>query len=67
VKQTQPIVVQDKRLQVVLNNDRWDVFTFVDCCEKALRQDPTLEKQFRNIQQIEWQLLFDHCYRKAIE
>ena len=45
----------------------WDPFTFVDLCEASLSEDAPSEKLCRRIQQAEWQLLFEHCYRSAVE
>jgi hypothetical protein len=40
----------------------WDPFAFIDLCEQARRQPGSeLEARARNIQRIEWQLLFDYC------
>jgi hypothetical protein len=44
----------------------WDPFWFVDQCEQARRTDGDLDQRLREIQRIEWQLLFDYCYHKAI-
>ena len=43
----------------------WDAFAFVDLCEAALLGRTAGELLCREIQQREWQLLFDYCYRKA--
>jgi hypothetical protein len=43
----------------------WDAFAFVDLCEVALRGRTECELLCRQIQQREWELLFDHCYRGA--
>jgi hypothetical protein len=42
----------------------WDPFSFVSFCEQA-RQEPgsVAERAAMEIQQAEWQLLFDHCAR----
>ncbi|MBI1803372.1 MAG: hypothetical protein HY033_09000 [Ignavibacteriae bacterium] len=45
----------------------WDPFAFVDLVGRTFRGQSNSEKLCRDIQQTEWQLLFDHCYRKAIE
>jgi hypothetical protein len=45
---------------------QWDPFWFVDQCEEAGHGDSDLEQRLREIQRIEWQLLFDYCYRKAL-
>lgn len=60
-------IMQNISLQVLSKEDQWDPVAFVDLCEKAVRQDRPMEEPCRQIQQIEWQLLFGHCYRKAIE
>jgi hypothetical protein len=41
---------------------RWKPEWFLDLCEKA-RPGTTLERQAREIQRAEWQLLFDYCAR----
>ncbi len=42
----------------------WDPFAFIDLCEQAV--DSELEKLCRRIQQKEWELLFDFCYREGV-
>jgi hypothetical protein len=44
----------------------WDPFEFVDLCEASLAGRSPREDLCRRIQQREWQLLFDHCYRRAV-
>lgn len=44
----------------------WDPFAFVDLCEAASRRRPDCELLCRQIQQAEWELLFEHCYRQAL-
>jgi hypothetical protein len=46
--------------------DNWDPFLFVDLCEQALGGDAALAADCREIARLEWQILFDHCYRKAL-
>jgi hypothetical protein len=43
----------------------WDAFAFVDLCEKAAHEGGDLEELCRRVQQAEWELLFDYCYRNA--
>jgi len=43
--------------------DSWDPFMFVDLCEKAASS--ASEMLCRRIQQREWELLFEYCYRQA--
>jgi len=43
----------------------WDPYAFVDLCQAALRSGKGLELCL-DVQQAEWELLFDHCYRAAV-
>jgi hypothetical protein len=45
---------------------KWDPFRFVDLCEAIARGRSTAERSAREIARVEWQLLFDHCYRQAV-
>jgi hypothetical protein len=56
----------DSRGQVVAAGSAWDPFAFVDRCEEALTGRSSLELLCRQIQQREWEILFDYCYRHAI-
>ena len=38
---------------------------FVDFCERARDSGTPDEELARRVQLLEWQLLFDHCYREA--
>jgi hypothetical protein len=44
----------------------WDPFAFLDLCQSALGTGSSVEKLCREIQQREWEILFDYCYRAAI-
>jgi hypothetical protein len=44
----------------------YDPFAFVDRCEAAVRGKEKDRDACLDIQQIEWELLFDFCYRQAI-
>jgi len=39
---------------------RWDPRTFIECCERA-RPGSAEERRARELQRLEWQLLFDYC------
>ena len=56
----------DAKGQVIAPGAAWDPFAFVDRCEKALKGRSDLELLCRHIQQREWEILFDYCYRHAI-
>ena len=44
----------------------WDPFAFVDRCEAALSNKSTDLDACLELQQIEWESLFDYCHRAAI-
>ena len=44
----------------------WDPFAFVDLCEACLSGSSPLETLCREVQQREWEILFDFCYRQAV-
>ena len=43
----------------------WDPYAFVDLCEQTVGGLPNVGQECELIQQVEWELLFDHCYRAA--
>jgi hypothetical protein len=44
----------------------WDPAAFVDLCEDACAGRNGAAELCRKIQQLEWHLLFDYCYRRAV-
>ncbi len=44
----------------------WDPYAFVDLCEASLSGRAPCEALCRRVQQSEWSLLFDYCYRVAV-
>src|SRR5262245_10917568 len=44
----------------------WDPFAFIDLCESSLDERSVAHMLCRRVQQQEWELLFDFCYRQAI-
>jgi hypothetical protein len=44
----------------------WDPFLFVDLVERYIGTDSEIELILKQVQQLEWRLLFDYCFRKAI-
>lgn len=53
------------KLPLSTNGD-WDPFTFGELCEGAVRKRNAFEDQCRQLQQLEWRLLFDFCYQAAV-
>jgi hypothetical protein len=45
----------------------WDPFKYIDLCEACLSGRSTHENLAQQIQQYEWELLFNYCYRNAID
>jgi hypothetical protein len=45
----------------------WDPFAFVDLCAASITGRVPCDELCREIQRREWELLFDWCYRQAIE
>jgi len=44
----------------------WDPFLFIDMVQKYSGTNSDMEKICKKIQRLEWQLLFDYCYKQAI-
>lgn len=40
----------------------WDPYRWVDLCEQGLRQGGALAAWCQDLQEAEWQALFDYCY-----
>ena len=43
-----------------------DPFEFVDMCQAATRNNSAALDLCLDIQQAEWEALFDHCYRATV-
>jgi hypothetical protein len=50
----------------LVSEGRFDPFAFVDACQAAVRSGGEAKILCRRIQQLEWEFLFDHCYRCAV-
>ncbi len=44
----------------------FDPYAMVDACQATVRKGGPVEAFCQRVQQAEWELLFDHCYRRAI-
>src|SRR5687768_1297124 len=55
----------DPAAEFLATQQSWDAFRFVDLCEAIARGKSPAEQLAREVARVEWQLLFDHCYRKA--
>ena len=55
----------DDSSQYLAGQSDWDAFRFVDLCQASIAGRAN-ESLCRQIAELEWQMLFDHCYRRAI-
>lgn len=49
----------------LLTQTIWDPFAFIKLCEQCYDERVAATPLCQAVQQQEWQLLFDHCYRSA--
>ena len=56
----------DPPAEFLKRQSAWDPFAFIDLCEAVARGRSTSEALCREIQQREWQILFDYSYRQAV-
>jgi hypothetical protein len=56
-----------KPAHFLIDQPRWDPFKFVDLCEMSFDGSEWIRALCMDIQRCEWKLLFDDCYRQAIE
>lgn len=52
-------------LTLVDGSGLWDPYAFVDACQSVLGSRNDAHEFCLDVQQAEWELLFDHCYRAA--
>ena len=57
---------EKETLQAMMDLSEWDPNTFIDLCEQNFRTGTLQEHLCEKIQQLEWQILFDFCYKNAI-
>ena len=58
--------LRDEPSPCLLTQTKWDPFAFVDLCEAIARGRSEAALLAREVARIEWQLLFDHCFRNAV-
>jgi hypothetical protein len=56
----------DEPAKYLATQTTWDPFRFVDLCEAVARGRSEMEQLAREFSQLEWQMLFDYCFRAAI-
>jgi len=55
----------DPQTQSLMPTPTWEPFAFIDLCEAVARGRDKREQLTREVAKLEWQLLFDFCYRGA--
>ncbi len=58
--------VQHAAVERLTARKAWEPFAFVDMCQAAKRNGGKLRELCLDIQQAEWELLFDFCYQVAV-
>jgi hypothetical protein len=54
-------------MEFLATQEHWDAIRFVDLCRQAAQSGSACEQFCRDVQHAEWQLLFDDCYRQAVQ
>ena len=57
---------QEPLIKKLLTSGTWDPFAFVDLCQAVVRGQSDAREICLDIQQVEWETLFDYCYRAAV-
>jgi hypothetical protein len=56
----------ERAVKQLASGGAWDAFAFVDLCQAAVGGQSESAELCLDIQQAEWEILFDYCYRAAI-
>ena len=64
--QNSEVAASDERATFIRKQRLWDPNRFIDLCQSIVEEDSELNLLCRHVQQVEWQMLFDHCYQSAI-
>jgi hypothetical protein len=57
---------EERLLKKLVTGGAWDPLAFIDLVETSVRGDVDARELCLDIQQAEWELLFDFCHRAAI-
>ncbi|HEX3033513.1 MAG TPA: hypothetical protein VHT73_00060 [Thermodesulfobacteriota bacterium] len=52
--------------EFLIKQTEWNSIAFIDFCEACIKMRSPGKMLCRQIQQREWELLFDYCYRNAV-
>lgn len=61
-----PLAQDAQNLGLLMATERWNPFDFIDACENNRGTGSEHEMRLRKVQQREWELLFEWCWRKAV-
>jgi hypothetical protein len=53
-------------LKILIQQNTWDPFLFVDLVQEYIGTGGKEEVTLKQVQLLEWQLLFDYCYNRAV-
>jgi len=53
-------------IEFLTKQTKWDPFDFIDLCDSTLNSGRPCELLCRQIQLVEWQLLFKYCFEHAV-
>jgi len=56
----------DSAAEFLQTQPTWDPFRFVDLCQAVSRGKSASGPLCRQVQQLEWRLLFAHCWKRAL-
>jgi hypothetical protein len=56
----------DSLVRKLIADGDWDPFAFVDLCQAVARGQTGARELCLDVQQAEWEILFDYCYREAV-
>jgi hypothetical protein len=57
---------QEETIELLAKQSSWDPFLYVDLVQEHIGSATETEKVLKQIQRLEWWLLFDYCYKKSI-
>jgi hypothetical protein len=57
---------EERIVKKLITSGAWDPLAFVDLCEASVRGHSEARELCLDIQQAEWELLFDYCYQAAV-
>ena len=66
IKETNSSLKMTDELTKLSAGDDWHPDAFVDLCQQAAGRETSLQRACQHVAVLEWQMLFDWCYRRAV-